>query len=307
MDSARVLSDLPDLRSRIVDFVRRASTEITTHDEKVIPELARSLPAGATVYVAHTPKATLEEVVRVAAQVQGFGLQASPHIVARRIPSEQALRDALAQLQAGGIEQILLVAGDRATPLGPFQHTLDVIDSGILSAARIRRLAVAGHPEGIKGVARERLFEALHYKQAFGLSTGIGVHIATQFGFDPEGICNWTRSLAGQGITLPVHVGMAGPTSLTRLLRFAMVCGVGASLQAATKNMKAVSHVASMATTPEEMIPALLQGSEAEARRQIEQPHFFTFGGALASAQWIRAVGAGAFDIRPNGKLELHT
>jgi methylenetetrahydrofolate reductase (NADPH) len=248
----------------------------------------------------------LDDVVRVASKVQWAGLQASPHIVARRTLSEQALRDALAKLKSSGIEQVLLVAGDCEVPMGPFQHTLDVLDSGVLTEAGIRRLGVAGHPEGIKGVEPERLFEALLRKQAFGASTGISVHIATQFGFDPAGICEWARALASRGINLPVHVGLAGPTSATKLLRFAMACGVGASLQAVSKNMKAVSNVARMATTPEEMIPALLLCRERVVRGQLQQPHFFTFGGALASAQWIRAVGNGSFDIRSDGKLELH-
>jgi methylenetetrahydrofolate reductase (NADPH) len=304
VETARAHS-LPDLKSRIMDFVRRASTEITTHDEKVVPELARSLLAGSTIYVAHTPKASLEEVVRVAIQVQAVGFKASPHLVARRIPSEAALREALARLQDAGVEQVLLVAGDCDTPLGPFQHTLDVVASDVFAQSGIRRIGVAGHPEGIKGVEPERLWQALQYKQDFALGTGVSVHVATQFGFDPVGICDWVRMLGRRGINLPVHVGMAGPTSVTKLLRFAMACGVGASLQLATKNIRAVSSVARMAMTPEEMIPALVRWGEELIPEQIMQPHFFTFGGALATANWIRRVSAGAFDIRSDGKLEV--
>ena len=49
----------------VVEFVRDASTEISPHDEDLLPELTNKLPAGTTVYVAHTPKATLEDVIRV--------------------------------------------------------------------------------------------------------------------------------------------------------------------------------------------------------------------------------------------------
>ena len=61
MESARVPTDLTDLRPRIVDFVRHASTEITPHDEKIVGDIARNLPPGTTVYVAHTPQATFDE------------------------------------------------------------------------------------------------------------------------------------------------------------------------------------------------------------------------------------------------------
>ena len=306
MESARVLTDLTDLRSRVVDFVRRASTEITPHDEKIVGAIARNLPAGTTVYVAHTPKATLEDVIRVALEVRAAGLRASPHLVARRIPSEKALIHALAQLRSAGVDQALLVAGDCESAFGPFKHTLDLIDSGILNEAGLARIGVAGHPEGIKGVAPERLIRALQLKQMFGESSGLRIHIATQFGFNPRAICEWASTLVRHGIRLPVHVGLAGPTSLTRLLKFAMACGVGASLNAASKNIKAVTSVARMAMTPEEMIPALVQLTDAVAVGTIEQPHFFTFGGALATADWLRSVTAGRFDLHADGKLELH-
>jgi methylenetetrahydrofolate reductase (NADPH) len=305
VNSAASKVSSPDIRQRIIDFVRRASTEITTHDEKVVPALAETLPSGATVYVAHTPKAILEDIVRVSLKVQSLGLRASPHIVARRLPSENGLRDALAELRAAGVEQVLVIAGDREAPLGPFAHSLDVIDSGALAGAGIRHIGVAGHPEGHKDVEPERLWQALHHKQEFGRRTGISVHIATQFGFDPEAICDWVRLLSQEGISRPVHVGIAGPTSLTKLLRFALQCGVGSSLQSAAKNMRAVSNVARMATTPEEMIPALVRAGSESDLAQIAQPHFFTFGGALATAQWMRAVGTGAFQLRPDGKLVL--
>ncbi len=298
--------DLPDRRSGIAEFVRRASTEITTHDEHVVPDLGRSLPQGTTVYIAHTPKASLNDVMRVSQRVQSVGLRASPHIVARRIPDESALRAALRDLRRVGIEQVLLIAGDREAPVGPYQDALAVIDSDVLADAGIRNVAVAGHPEGIKGVEPGRLWEALRRKQEFGSRSGISVHIATQFGFDPQGICAWVRSLGLHGITLPVHVGVAGPTSLGKLMRFAVACGVGASLRMAKKDIKAVTRVASAAMTPEEMIPALLQCQAECGHSQIVQPHFFSFGGALQTASWICAVGAGDFRIAPDEKIEVH-
>jgi methylenetetrahydrofolate reductase (NADPH) len=258
------------------------------------------------VYVAHTPKASLDDVVRVSQKLQSVGLRASPHIVAHRIPDERALRVALEDLRGVGIEQVLLIAGDRETPVGPYQDTLEVIDSGLLAGVGIRYLAVAGHPEGINGVDSERLWDALRRKQEFGRRrSGISVHIATQFGFDPLGICAWVRSLATRGIALPLHVGVAGPTSLMKLMRFVVACGVGASLRMATKDMKTVTRVARAAMTPEEMIPALIQCQAEWGLSQIMQPHFFSFGGVLQTSDWIRAVGAGNFRLASDGKIEV--
>ena len=44
------------LRQQLSSFVAAGSTEVTPHDEKVLDEMARILPAGFPVYVANTPK-----------------------------------------------------------------------------------------------------------------------------------------------------------------------------------------------------------------------------------------------------------
>src|SRR5579872_3526530 len=87
------------LKARIVEFARGASIEVSPHDEELLPALVNRLPAGTTIYVAHTPKAAIDDVVRVAVKVAGLGFRASPHIVARRIESERALRDAFTELR----------------------------------------------------------------------------------------------------------------------------------------------------------------------------------------------------------------
>jgi hypothetical protein len=74
------------MNTNVVDFVREASTEISTHDEGLLPTLTGKLPSGMVMYVAHTPKASLDDVVRVAVKAQSVGFRASPHIVARSAP-----------------------------------------------------------------------------------------------------------------------------------------------------------------------------------------------------------------------------
>ena len=68
-----------ELKRAIVDFTSGASTEISTHDEDSLPTLATTLPAGTAVYVAHTPKAKLSDVVATAIKLQQLGFRASTH------------------------------------------------------------------------------------------------------------------------------------------------------------------------------------------------------------------------------------
>lgn len=287
------------LKSRIVEFARAASTEISTHDEEIVPQLVDKLPAGMTIYVAHTPKATLSDVVRVAKKVQSLGFRASPHIVARRIESERALREGLAELTAAGVEQVLLVAGDLEKPLC-FTSTLEIIDSGAIEQAGIRYAGVSGHPEGHKQVPDDVLIAAMKHKQAWGERTGIKVHSATQFSFDADVMVKWAASLPGQGINLPVHLGIAGPTPLQKLVKFAVACGVGASLGKVMKNMAAMTNLARMKVGPDQMMVGILRGCAANPQARIVRPHFYAFGGVVATATWLRQVMDGNFELDPD-------
>lgn len=298
---------LGKLERAVVEFTRAASTEISTHDEKLVEVLAQRLPAGTAVYVAHTPKSSIEDVVRVAIKVQAAGLVASPHLVARRLPSEQALRGALARLRDHGIEQVLLVAGDLDRPLGPFESTLEVIASGALEKSGLRRVGIAGHPEGHPAVGAAELLGALHAKQEFAARSGIAVHIVTQFGFNPEGICAWERMLTQEGISLPVHVGIAGPTPLSKLLKFAIQCGIGTSVGSLVKNMGSVASLTGLASGPDEMLLGLVSGCARHTESRLVKPHVYSFGGVLATADWLRSVMEGAFDLAADGrKFTVH-
>jgi len=314
MNAVAAELETSELKRRVLHFTHAMSTEISTHDEDLLPALANKLPAGTSVYVAHTPKASLEDVVRVALKVESLGLRASPHIIARRLTSERALKSALTELRDGGVEQVLIVAGDLDPPAGKFSSTSEVLDTGATVEAGILSVGVAGHPEGHKAVGPSTLWSALQHKQAFAEATGTKMHIVTQFGFSPDAVCAWVSHLAEHGIKLPVHVGIAGPTPLPKLIKFAMHCGVGASLGALIKNMSAISHMTRLATTPDEMIVGLVRGCATEDPRRGEtpsapslvKPHVFTFGGAMATARWIRAVVDGSFELRPrDGKFVL--
>jgi methylenetetrahydrofolate reductase (NADPH) len=275
-------------------FVDGASTEITPFEERRLPDLVNLLRPGTTVYVPHTPSATLDRVVRTTLAVQRSGFVATPHIVARRINYPHTLRTALAQLRAGGVEQIVLIAGDTAYTAGEFTSTLDILDSGIIEESGIARIGVAGYPEGHKAVSMTLLWGALKAKQSFAERTGIRVHIVTQFGFHANTLPDWEHELVRNGIRLPVHAGIAGPTPLPKLIQFAMLCGTGASLRTVMRKLSASSGIANLAISPDQHVMRLVQ---LPAATQVVAPHFFSFGGTLETARWIKRVGSGNFDI----------
>jgi|SRR5665213_647409 len=306
-----------DLKARIVDFMRAASTEITPGDVGRLPDLTQVGPAGTSIYVAHTPHAAFEQVIHAALAVRRAGFLATPHIAARRISNAMTLRAGLDELRAGGIEHILLVAGDAPQPLGEFTSTLDILESGILERSGITRIGIAGHPEGHGAVSSELLWRALGSKQAFAARTGIGMHIVTQFGLNAGAAAVWQREFKSHDIHLPVHVGIAGPASLSKLIHFAIQCGIGASMHASlhvllrnlsvrnlsTRNLSAAANLPGLAVSPDQHLLALMA---SPFMAQFVAPHFFAFGGTVETARWMRQIAAGAFDIDSKaGKFKL--
>jgi methylenetetrahydrofolate reductase (NADPH) len=296
MRTADVVTD-EELKDRIIAFVGHASIEATPHDEERLRELTAHLRAGTTVYVAHPPRWLLQDVVRVAVKIRKLGFHACPHIVARALHSERQLRAALAELNAAGIEQMLLVAGDANAPAGPFSSAVEVLNTGATVDCGMKTVAVAGHPEGHKVIAPGLLWDALKAKQTFAQRTGTNVQVVTQFGFNPQAVFDWRRHCLERGIALPAHVGLAGPTPLPKLIRYAMHCGIGAALHGLARNASALSGLARMTTTPEEMLTGLVRRGAAGDGAAIMQPHFYCFGGSLETAQWLRKVIEGSFDL----------
>ena len=285
------------LRERIAGFAGRASLEITSSDGALPATLAGRLPAGTTLYVAHTPNATLALVAEVACAAQAAGFQGCPHLVARRIASRAELGAALARLREGGVTRALLVAGDLTPPAGPYSNTLEVLDSGALDGAGLTSVGVAGHPEGNPNIPADVAWDALVRKQAWGVRTGTAMHVATQFGFDSAALAVFDAGLTARGVALPVHVGVAGPASLKSLARFAVMCGIGASLAAILSNPLALGSLKSLVKTIDEVFPAVVRVAAASPGGRFVQPHFFAFGGVMKTVEWLEAVRAGRFDL----------
>lgn len=282
------------LKERVVAFMRAASIEITPSEEKHLPALRALLPAECAIFISHVPNATCAQVIHAALAVQAAGFRATPHLVARRINYPETLRSALAELAARGVEQVLLVAGDSEHAAGEFESTLEVLASGLIEKSGIRRIGVAGYPEGQRGISHAMLGNALKIKQTFADRTGLPLFIVTQFGFNGNAVRDWEPELARIDVRLPILAGIAGPAPLSKLIKFAMRCGIGASLRTVMRNLSAVSSVAELATTPEQHVMCLMR---LPSSTRVLAPHFFCFGVVLETARWINQVVAGRFTI----------
>lgn len=267
-------------------FAGQFSLEATRPHAAEIAALADLLPAGTPVYFSAVPTVTPHELVAAAALLRKAGLEPVVHIAARRIVSADDLRDLLSGLREQADVRRLLVIGGDVDAAGPFHDALAVIQKGRLRESGIDEIGIGAHPEGHPRIPPVRLEAALDEKIAAARAQGLKVHIVSQFSFSPERILAWLKQLRVSGIRCPVKVGMAGPTSVPALFRYAKRCGVSASMRGLMSGAAAslVGHVG-----PDRILDAL---AAADGLGDAA-PHYFSFGGTVETARYACEVARG--------------
>jgi methylenetetrahydrofolate reductase (NADH) len=283
-------------RRAIVALLEGASLEISAHDAADIAECAGCLDPGTEIFISQPMGQPYHGAVSMAARLRRAGFRPVPHVTARALASLSALDDYLARAAGeAGVEHVLVVGGDRGRPAGPFDSSLSVLCTGALQRHGIRKASVGGYPEGHPAIGAKALQDALRSKRELARENGLELQIVTQFSFDAAPIVSWTRSVAGLGV--PVRVGLAGPASITTLLKFAARCGVGNSVRVLRSRSDSIIRLITEAG-PESVIRELARSAEAGEAR-FAGVHLYTFGGLLRSARWLRAARTGDFQIVP--------
>lgn len=263
----------------MVAFAARFSIEATRPGEAEIAALAGILAKGTPVYLSAVPSVDPAELVTTAARVRKAGLEPIAHLAARRLASAGQLSDLLKGLRSeAGMRQLLVIGGDTEAS-GPFADALAVIQKGALRELGFEEIGIAAYPEGHARIPSGRLEAALDEKIATASAQGLRAHIVSQFSFSPDSVLTWLRQLRGSGIAVPVKIGMAGPTSVPALLRYAKRCGVAASLRGLVSGVGAglVGHVG-----PGRLIEALAAAGDLGDIG----PHYFSFGGVVETAYY---------------------
>ncbi len=275
------------LSHRVAELIGTASIEISPHDDPLRERLYEFLPPQTTVFVNHAGSVTHHDIVATCVKLRQSGFLPVPHIAARRLASFTQARDFM-QRAAGeaGVTTVLLISGDPARAVGPFSDSLDLLTTGLVERHGIARVAFAGYPEGHPRIDGHSLDMALRAKIAMARQRGLDVSLVTQFGFEAEPIVRWIARLRDDGILCPIRVGVAGPATIATLAKFAVRCGIGASLRALGRNQTAFARILTEAT-PDLLIEALVARKDRAA--PIAGLHVFAFGGVHHTAAWLHA------------------
>jgi methylenetetrahydrofolate reductase (NADPH) len=269
------------------ELVSGGSLEMGAHRPQDAREIAALLPAGTPVYVNHLPRHRLLETLPTLVAVREAGLEPVPHIAARRIKDRAELQTFLTRAVGdAGVRKALILGGDEPEALGAYADGAALIREGLLAASGLREIGLPGYPEGHPRIPRAALERAFVEKLSLAAEQGLGTYVVTQFSFAPARIVEYCAGLARSAPSVPVYVGLAGPTNPLALLRFAQRCGVSASLRALrTQGMDAVRLVTH--TDPADQLAALAHYCAVHADCNVVGVHLFTFGGVTSSAAWM--------------------
>jgi len=272
----------------LAKLLGRISAEVTTRDEDSLKFAEKSLPKGIEVFVASLPKDPHDRLIATTVRVRKAGLEPVPHIVARNIASQAELDSLLAHLAGeAGVRRALILGGDRDKSLGEYDSSLQLIQTGLFAKHGLTHAFIAAYPESHPRIDESTLESARSAKIQTLRDQGVSTTLISQFGFEPKPIISLVEKLRARGVTQPFRAGVAGPTEYAKLVKYALICGVGPSLRA-LKERQGLAKNMLAGETPEKLLTDVALAQDANPALNIEGVHFFTFGALAASYSWIQ-------------------
>jgi len=287
----------------ITQLAREASIEINVHDLKDLEASRDCLPKGKKIYVSFLPKQAWQESEHACRALRQAGFEPVPHVPVRLLDSEHTFDRLLANLtQDAQVREILLIAGDYPQAVGPFTCVADALQSGLLGKHGLRRVSIAGHPEGHPQAPLEEIRRAEREKAAIAAELGLEASFVTQFFFESAPFLKWTAELRASGVQARIVSGLAGPARITTLFKFATRCGIGPSIRALgarpTSIMKLIGDHG-----PQKIMRTLAEARSTGAT-DFNGIHLFCFGGYLRTCKWLHGVANGRFTLNDTGGFD---
>jgi len=290
-------------RATVGDLVNGYSIEVLPRTAAKIDDFKALLPAGTRVYIANVEGTDFEDMIRTARRLREDGFDVMPHLPARLIRNAGEFETMLRRYRdETDVNEALLIGGGVSKPVGDYDNTMQLLETGLFDTYGFRRLHIAGHPEGNPDIdgkgATHKVDAALKWKQSFSDRTDAQMAIVTQFFFDADPVVRWADRLQEMGIAIPVHIGIAGPAKLQTMIKYAVACGVGPSIKVLKRRAMDFSKLL-LPYEPTDVLTALGQKLAGKPGNPIEQVHFFPLGGIKTCVEWagrqeVTAKQAGA-------------
>jgi methylenetetrahydrofolate reductase (NADPH) len=276
-------------------FLRQASIEVTGKQIDKLDLLKAHLTPGTRVFIALIDPTHVSAQLEMAIALRQRGFEPIPHIPARFVKDKADLDHRLGEfVQKAGVSTVLALGGGAPEPMGQYHCAMQLMETGLFQQHGIKRLGIAGHPEGNPDITKihgeAMLLKSLQEKNAWIKSSGLEGFIATQFLFNAEPVAHWAIELHQNGIDLPIHVGVPGPASIKTLIRYAAMCGVGNSARFIRKQALNITKLLTV-SEPTEFVEQLAKLHYGHPEHNIAGAHLYPFGGFDKLFEWMGRQG----------------
>jgi methylenetetrahydrofolate reductase (NADPH) len=261
----------------MLDDVRLELIPIAGFEEQV-----EQLPPDAVVPVTCSPRVGIEATLRTSAYLLDRGHRPVPHIAARMVAGPDHLREIIGQVNDLGLSEIFVVGGDIKDRVGPWEGGVELLEELTTFEHHVERIGIPAYPETHPLIGRAALTAILKAKQRHA------AHMVSQICFDPDTILAWIADMRGQGITLPVYVGIPGPMEARKLLATSLRIGVGASARFLSKQRGLAAKLLSR-YRPDHLVTALAPYMD-DPHYGIAGFHVNTFNQVRATTEWLDAM-----------------
>ena len=281
------------------------SIEVTPAGATKIDSFSACLLPGTTVNVTFLPGSNPMETVEVAKRLHNEGMNAVPHLAARSLKDLDQIDTLLAAYRAeAGVDEVLIIGGGVDQPVGAFDNSLQILETGLLQKHGIRRIGVAGHPEGSPDISQIEITEALDAKNALAKREGFEMYIETQFCFEASLVLEWEKTVREAGNELPIRIGIPGPATIKTLFKFAQISGIGPSMRFISKQARNVTKLMTV-QSPHLLISDIAKGMVDDPDCLIKHFHFYPFGGFSKTAIYADAIASGSIQLLPEGGFDV--
>ncbi|MHB1511222.1 MAG: methylenetetrahydrofolate reductase [Acidimicrobiales bacterium] len=247
-------------------------------------EKLQTIPKGAKLTITCSVKLGLDRTIEHAERAVRSGYRVVPHLPARQVPGKAALADMLARFRDAGVKDIFVIGGDAGEQAGSFSSAAELLESLAGIDHELETIGIGCYPEGHPKISDEVLLEALLAKQPFAN------YMVSQLCFDPGAMVAWLERMRSAGITLPLHVGLAAPMQIHKLVELSLKIGVGTSVRYLTKQHGLVgSLIRGSSYRPEDLLVGM-GASLVSSALAVEGLHVFSFNQIAQTLEWQEQV-----------------
>ncbi|MFF4275181.1 5,10-methylenetetrahydrofolate reductase [Streptomyces sp. NPDC001536] len=264
----------------LLDSVRYEVLPAKSTEDKVLAHVPRDV----VVTVTASPVKGLEPTLDLTERLAAHGYRVVPHVPARLLRDEVHLKEVTDRLRESGVGDVFVPAGDADPPAGAYEGALPVLRALSELGGPFPRVGVTGYPESHPLIHDDITIQSMWDKREHA------TYIVSNLCFDPRVLGEWIARLRRRDVTLPVHVGVAGPVQRAKLLAMATKIGVGESTRFLTKHASWFVRFATPGGYAPERLLTRAEKDLTAPSAGVAGLHLFTFNQIAETERWRRAL-----------------